>query len=257
MAQPAAANAKSGKPVVIPPYVINLNGKVICHIDRGTRAGTYFLDAACPQYKYVPQIGLQGFTAFPSGLKRNGKGFATTGYLVLKHLTDKLGPYNLTIDATAPSSVRRTKKLASVVLNQQELGDILRGLRKLKAESYQAQNELVAGHLAQQFPQHFAPPDEDRITYRSGEVSALLTRRDILKHLSTKDVDALSAFFPRFLKEYSERVVGTEKLLALSKSKRAVEIVYMDKITKEFERRLKKTNASENSWQTFLREYIL
>jgi hypothetical protein len=200
---------------------------------------------------------LRGFTVYPAGLRRNGKGLTSAGWLVLKKLGDHLGAFSLTIDATAPSQVRKTKQGAHVILNHAQLREILADLARIKSESFANQTDMVGAYLANVSSALFPVPAVDRQAFKPGDVAALLKRKDVLKQLSAKDVDALTVFFPGFLKEYSGRVVGTEKLLALSKSKRAVEIVYIDKITKEFERRLKQKNATESSWQEFLRAYIL
>ncbi len=230
-----AAKVKSARP---PLVVKTTEGKVVCHLDRTTLLGTYFLLPTSPQHKSVAEISLRGFMIYPAGLRRNGKGLTSAGWLVLKKLGDQLGAFSLTIDATAQSHVRKTKQGARVVLNHAQLREILADLARIKSESFATQTDTVGGYLANISSALFPAPAMDLQAYKAGEVAALLKRKQVLKQLSAKDVDALTAFFPGFLKEYSGRVVGTEKLLALSKSKRAVEIVYIDKITKEFERRL-------------------
>lgn len=67
----------------------------------------------------------------------------------------------------------------------------------------------------------------------------------------------MGAFFPGFLTHFAAKITAPKKLLALSKTREVAEVIYLDKIIKEFERRLKRKAQNENSWQAFLREYIL
>jgi len=50
------------------------------------------------QDDYIKKIALSGFTSLPSGLRRDGGGVPSSGYLLLKALSEKLGTFQLTID---------------------------------------------------------------------------------------------------------------------------------------------------------------
>ncbi len=234
----------------------NKKDEVICTIDRDKREGEYLLVPNAPSQDFVSKISLSGFTSLPSGLRGSGFGLTSVGYLILKALSEELGRFELTIHKTAPSAVRKSGKHPTVTLNHNDLSTIIDNLRRIGAQRYRDQTLSVAQSLFSHFPKVIKKPKEEA-PYRGGELAALLANKAILKSFSTKDVDTLGGFLPGFLKYFGSTISVPKKLLALAKTRNAAEVVYLDKIVKEFERRLKRKTQDENDWQEFLREYIL
>jgi hypothetical protein len=244
-----------------PPKTFSLRDpktqRVVCKIDTQTKVGDYFVDPSCPQYKWAKKIRFLGFSKLPSGFKQNGKGLPSSGYLLLRFLEEKLGAFDLTVAAAEASRIDEKGGRVAVVLNHDDLRAVLKSLRAANNERFQKQQAAVRGLLNERFPQHFEKVDADALTYRGGEISRLLDKGKLIQKLSATDIEGLARFFPRFIQAFGDRFAETKKLLAISESKKATEVVYLEKVIKQYERRLKKSGQSESAWQKFLREYIL
>src|ERR1051325_3158516 len=82
-------------------------GSVVFQSNKVTKAGKYFLDPGSPQYNYTSTIIISGFNNLPSGLKKNGGGFPSRGYLLLKEFSERLKRFELTIDKDNPTSLKK------------------------------------------------------------------------------------------------------------------------------------------------------
>jgi len=231
--------------------------RVLWRINKQTRRGMYNLNPAKGQHQYVRRIVLSGFAALPSGLRRDGGGLPSRGYLLLKQLATDLGNYRLAIDAAKPSSITRQRGTHSIVINHKDLRLLLSALRTINARRFEEQRSEVLTALHRWIPRTFRKPPKRADSYRGDTLARLLSARDIAKKLSPQDVDSLGKFFPQFLRQYEDRIKGVEKLIAVTKNKKAAEVVYVGKIIKEYERRLRAGTHKEQAWQDFLREYIL
>jgi hypothetical protein len=241
----------------LPPYLLhNKDKKLVCKIDRQVRKGEYFLAADSGSQQFVSKILLSGFSNLPSGFRRSGFGLTTVGYRILKALFEVLDRFELTVDKTAKSSVSKVGKLHKVVLSHADLVAMLDTLRRIGGEKFREQNVAIAEALFDHFPSVCSKPEKES-AYRAGDLAVLLSNKSTLAKLSPKDVDTLSTFLPGFLKHFGSQINAPKKLLALSETRNAAEIIYLDKIVKDFERRLKQKAQNEHSWQAFLREYIL
>src|SRR6266481_8484419 len=231
--------------------------RLVCRIHRPTKKGIYYLLKPLRrrrgQHEYLKQITLVGFTSLPSGLKRDGTGLPSSGYLLLKNLSEKLGDFKLTIDGGAKTSLDG----ANVALNHEELRTLLRKTRTIKAERFRELSSTVQFFLHDEFPSVFEKPQIVSDTeYRPNTIADVLKRRETLSKLSKDDVEAVGQFFPEFIHKYGAVGSGKKRFI-LSDSKRATEVVYIQKVIGDFERRLKAKAHSEQSWQDFLRDYIL
>jgi hypothetical protein len=245
------------KPKLLPPYVVrNKENKVVCRINRQTKQGEYFLHPKSGSRDFVSKILLSGFTTLPTGLRRSGYGLTTVGYRILRALFQQLETFELTIDKNAESTATKSGQSYRVILKHADLTGMLDSLRRIGGEKFREQNLAIAEALFGHFPKVFSKPEKDT-AYRAGDLAALLANKATLKKLSPKDVDTLGSFLPGFLNYFGSTIKAPKKLLALSETRNAAEIIYLDKIIKEFERRLKQKTQNENSWQEFLREYIL
>lgn len=233
------------------------SGDVVFRLNRKTKRGEYTLSESSPQHQWVSNITVLGFGKFPSGLKQNGMGFVARGYLLLKQLAEEFEEYEFTIHATESSSVKKEAGVTRVVINHGDLKGLLQQLRTIGSEAFDAQKSTVTGFLGHAFPTHFTPTSYAAKKYQKNSIANLLAREEVVKNPSLKDIEKLQEFFPLFLGEYGSRLKGISKLLAISKSKQAVEIVYLEKLIQEYEKRLRSKSQNENAWQKFLSQYIL
>ena len=232
-------------------------GAVVLRLDRKTRRGTYHLATNVPQANYLTEIRLSGFTALPSGLKRNGVGFTKGGYLLPKLLSSKLPRFELSIDAERPTEIRRDGRTYSVRVNHGDLRNLLQELRAIDSNAFETQNKAVESFLAERFPRQFKSEQVGMLRYKGGELARILDKQGLVEQLTAADVDHLAQFVPEFLRKFRDRFATPAKLVALSASKKAAEVVYLDKIVQEFEKKLKAAAQNEHAWQEFIRKYIL
>lgn len=132
-------------------------GKMVFRLNRKTKRVEYLLADSSPQHQWVSKITILGFGKFPSGLKQNGAGFVTRGYLLLKQLAEQFEEYELTIHATERSSIKSTGGANRVVINHNDLKGLLQQLRTISAEAFDAQKSTVTGFLGHTFPAYFEP----------------------------------------------------------------------------------------------------
>jgi hypothetical protein len=231
--------------------------RLVCHIHRPTRKGIYYLLRPARrrrgQDEYIKKIALSGFTSLPSGLKRDGTGLPSSGYLLLKSLAEALGTFRLTIDRSEKSALDEKH----LVLKHDDLKSLLRRLRTIRSERFAEISGTVQGFLHSTSPTAFEKPKAFDGTYRPNAIADVLKKKEMLDTLSKDDVAAIGEFYPTFIQKYGTAGVGKKRLFALSGSKRATEVVYIKKVVSDFKRRLEAKNLSEQSWQEFLRDYIL
>ena len=232
--------------------------RLVCRIHKPTRTGTYYLlkplQRRRGQYEYVGQISLVGFTSLPSGLRRDGGGLPSSGYLLLKSLSEKLGKFKLTLDSSATTSLEDD----TVVLNHGDLRTLLRKTRTIKAERFRELSATVQSFLHSGFPSTFEKPTTGWETdYKPNTIADVLKKEQTLEKLSREDIEVVGDFLPRFIEKYGAAGSRKQRLFILSGSKKATEVVYIRKIIADFERKLAVKNQSEHSWQEFLRDYIL
>jgi hypothetical protein len=232
--------------------------RLVCRIHRPTKKGTYYLlkpiQRRRGQHEYVAQISLLGFTSLPSGLKRDGSGLPSSGYLLLKRLSEKLGKFKLTLDSSAKTFLENNR----VVLNHDDLRTLLRKTRTIKAERFREIDGIFQSFLHSGSPSTFEKPEQAVDTdYRPNTIADVLKKGQTLDKLSKDDIAAVGDFFPEFIRKYGAVGSGKKKLFILSGSKRATEVVYVRKVITDFERKLSGKSQSEQSWQDFLRNYIL
>jgi len=235
----------------------NLKKKhLVCEIDRPKKRGKYFLLPSSPQYKWANRIALVGFDKLPSGLKSNGTGLPSRGYLLLRYLSDKFSNCRLTLATNQKTSVTKSNGVSKITVSHDDLRRMLQGLRRISKRNYEEQRDTVLTILNESFPAHFKAPRRETDDYQSGELAVLLDKKELFDNLSKQDIEQLGSFFPQFVKQYGATLKNPEKLLALS-GKQHVELVYLENVIKKYERRLGGKVQNEHSWQRFLADYIL
>jgi hypothetical protein len=232
---------------------------LVFQCNKETKQGDYYLIPNSTQGKFIKTIKTVGFDKLPSGLNREGKGLPKgSGWLLLRSIKEKFDEFDLIIDKENSSSIIRTRGRYKITLNHAELKLLIETVRAISTEKFQAQISSVSHFLASQFPNVFDAPDGDsNLSYKKNSLARLLEQQELLENLSAQDIDKLGEFYPTFLKYYGDKLKGTTKLVRISASKRATEIVYLDKIVREYEKKLQAKAHNENAWQKFLSEYIL
>lgn len=234
-----------------------LKRKLVCNIDKKKKKIEYFLAPDCPQYRWIQRVTIIGFTRLPAGFKRNGTGLTRGGYLILSNLSEKFDGFELIVSITDKNRIRKVKNKYRVVLNYFAFRTILNTFRGINQERYNLLQASALNFLSKNFPKKFKEVKESGLIYQKNQFRNLLSKEEIIKNLSNQDIDKLIDFFPGFIKYYGDRLKGRNKLLGISKSKDITEIVYLESVIKEFEKRLKTQTHNEHRWQKFLREYIL
>jgi len=231
------------------PFVINQSKNLITYSPQGWQSG------------FFEKIYLHGFSALPSGFRKDGKGF--TGYpsflikTIQRHFNKKVEFHVLKIGRP---KVENLKHKAKITFEYNALFDFLGRMKEYHHDRNVRSNDTVAAFLKNQFPKQFKSlksQTKSSVSYQKDQIARTLGKKDILKNLSQADVDRLADFYPRFLKSKNSKISRTKRLVISQETKTASESIYLGNLIKEFERRLKVTTQSEQSWQEFFRDYIL
>jgi hypothetical protein len=234
--------------------------ELVLSIDKEKKTGEYFVNPKSSQYKWIKKIDLLGFEKLPAGLRKDGLGFTSgsSGYLIPSTLFEKFGEFGLTISTTSKNIIEKVGNKYKVSLNYFDLRPVLDTLKSIKQESYVLRQSAIGNFFNKQFPKHFDRVEEKSLIYQKNQFRNLLNKEGILENISNEDIKKLIDFLPEFIKFYGDKFRGdAKKLIGLTKNKKATEIIYLENIVKDFERRLGAKVQNENNWQKFFRNYIL
>lgn len=230
--------------------------RTVATIQTGRKRVEYFVH----NNQWIKKIIIQGFDRIPAGFAKNGSGLLPkgAGYLILQALHDKLGDFDLSVSLQAKNGLKKSDGKYQVVLNYLELKQTIETFREIKSEEYQNLRDSASNYLNKTFPKIFKIEDSaaDKFTYQKNQLAKLLKRNELFENLSNKDIEAVINFFPAFLKHHQESFKGKKKMIGILNSKEATDIFYLDKVIKEFERKIKAKTQSESNWQKFFRAYI-
>lgn len=233
------------------------DGSFIYRIDRQNKTGEYNLNSDSSQAKYVAKITLHGFESLPTGLYSKGFGFTNAGAWLISSLGEQYGSkLRLTISATNPSSVKKTKSAVNVTINHNRLtaaNNVVRGIKKERNDQIRA---VIDSFLAVNFPDDFDEGDASLLDYRPGKIAQLLDDAEVISNLSDEDKDALRAIFPSLIGEMAFSLRSASKVKIIAEGLKKTQRVYLQKIIAEYEKKLK-GKSIEGTWQTFLRSHIL
>ncbi len=233
--------------------------KIFCVIQKDKLVAEYILSQKkdCYQKKFLKKFKITGFDKLPAGFFRNGKGLINPGYLVLEELTKTFDNIDLTITKDKKSSIEQLKTKTKITLNYGKLyGTIIKGKDIIKEKNLEKDLTLKL-FLHDQFPRNFPKVASENTLYKKNDLFHLLSRGNVIENLSTDDIDKLKNFFPLFIKFFSNKYKGETKLLKISENKNETQIIYLESIISEYEKKLKAKHQVEHNWQKFLREYIL
>lgn len=233
--------------------------RVVAHIDTSKKKVNYFVYSGAAQYRWIKKITVYGFDRIPAGFAKDGGGIAKgTGYLIVRALYDKLSDFDLSVSLNTKNGIEKRLGKYRVLLNYFDLRQALETLREIKSESYQALKDSASGYLNKTFPKIYPVVDltANKFTYQKNQLAKILGKDSIFTNLSEKDIRAIIDFFPLFIKHYKNSLRGKKKLIGLLNSKEATNVLYLDKIIKEYERKIKAKVQNESNWQNFFRAYI-
>lgn len=251
----------------MPKRVVNSNlvehtddsGKLVYRIDKQKKTIEYHVKKDPNRQGFeFDKIYFKGFDKLPSGFYSNGFGITSGGYLLRDKLYGKFGSnFDLLISNTSKSKIIKKGAKQLVVLNYDDLSIFQDRIRDIKKEK-NTENQIAADfYINRFFPKHFEETEEiDASLYQENQIAEVLNKVDLKDNLSKDDAEALLKFYPEFLEIAGSKLHGKKKLIQVSKNKTETEIVYLESVIKEFEKKLEQ-NLVENKWQEFLREYIL
>lgn len=233
--------------------------RIVANINVGRKRVEYFVHSKAPQYKWIKKIIINGFDRIPAGFTKNGNGLAKgTGYLIVEGLYDKLGDFDFSVSLTAKNSIKKIKGEYKITLNYLDFKQAIEVLREIKSEGYQTLRSSANDYLNKIFPKIFKKEavSIDRFTYQRNQIAKLLKREGLFENMSDNDIQSIVDFFPVFIKQFGNRFKGKKKVIGILKSKEATNVFYLDRVIRDFERKLKAKTHSEQNWQKFFHTYI-
>lgn len=236
----------------------NEDGKIIWRVNRKTKKGYYRVGDKYSQSKYFKRILLEGFVRLPSGFyTKDGYGLAASGSFLLQELYEKFSKkIDLTITATGNSRLDGRGRTTTVRILHSALSVLNQSIRSVKMKRNEELRAEVKNFLGEQFSQ-FRSYKGTKPKYAPGTLANTLGEEKILAKLNTEDCEALEEFIPEYLSQIPGTLKAKKKLQVIYDSLDAGRKVYLDKILKEFRKKLKSRVQNEKVWQKFLSEYIL
>jgi len=157
----------------------------------------------------------------------------------------------------SPSKIIKKGKSHLVTIKYDDLHMFQERYREIKKFRNEEHENAAKYYLNRFFPRHFAETKEvDESVYKEDQIADILKKIDLIENLSKNDAIALTEFYPSFMEIAGEKLTGKKKFIQISKNKDNTEIIYLESIIKEFEKKLGQ-NLMESKWQDFLRDYIL
>lgn len=233
--------------------------KVAYIIDKKRKIINYFLAPKAPQSRFIQGFTLVGFDQLPAGFYRSGFGLTSKGYYIVEEIANKFNKkIYLFISNDKTNKVIRLQNKVKITISYQELFRTLLRLREINQERNEQIKNSVRNFLHKSFPRSFlAIAQTEASLYKKNSLFYLFNKTEIIQNLSENDVNKLSEFYSEFLKFYSDKLKGKKKFLEISRKKKITEVIFLENIIKDFQRRLKAKNHNETRWQEFLKKYIL
>jgi hypothetical protein len=237
----------------------NAEGTVIAQINKKTKRGEYILIPGAKQADFISSIELTGFDKMPTGFFTSGRGLTGSGFFIAEKIFNKWKrKFRVVVTASGESKISRQGGGVTLQIKHSDLQRLNRTYRKIKEQGAAAAREDVTDFLNDLSPKHF-PIGKKKTSrdYSAGELAALLRKDDVLDNLDDSDRDELNEFIPEYVSRIPITLKSSKKLQVVFDLLGAGQRVYLKKIIEEFEKRLKAKTQNENSWQVFLRQYIL
>lgn len=236
----------------------NEDGKIIWRVNRKTKKGYYRVGDKYFQSKYFKRILLEGFVRLPSGFyTKDGYGLAASGSFLLQELYEKFSKkIDLTIAATGNSRLDGRGRITTVRILHTALSGLNQSMRSVKRKRNEELRAEVKNFLGEQFSQ-FSGYRGTKPKYAPGTLAATLSEEQLLAKLNLEDRESLEEFIPEYLSQIPGTLKAKKKLQVIYDSLDAGKKVYLNKILREFRKKIKRQVQNEKVWQRFLSEYIL
>lgn len=245
----------------IPKYLVKKNseGKVFCRIDRKNKKGLYLIFQKSSQNKFCERVHLDGFEALPSGFYTNdGIGLAGGGVLIFAELFRKFEKKTeLTISKNQRSRLDTRGRTIKIRVSHRALMELNAAVRATKRLRNEENRSTVRKFLSTEFHRQFKEFQGARTEYSPGSLNQLLKKPQVTARLSAEDRESLESFIPDYLSTIEGTLRARSKLKVVFDSLDAGRRVFLEKVVREFRRKLTRRVQNEGLWQAFLRENIL
>ena len=226
------------------------DGKLVYQIDKKKKTIHYFVkkDPKRTSFEFS-EILFDGFDKLPKGFYSNGFGITSGGYLLRDKLYNKFGKdFTLQISSKSESKILKRGKKHLVILNIDDLQSFQNRIREIKKDKNEENQVAADFYMNRFFSKHFEETEEiDESLYQENQIAGILQKVDLLENLSKEDAEALIKFYPDFLEVAGSKLKGKKKLIQISKNKTETEIIYLESIITEFEKKLGQ-NLVEHKW---------
>lgn len=243
----------------ITEYISPKEKKVVYIVNKKEKTIRYIINRSQDRdEKPYAEILFEGFDKLPSGFYSDGYGITLGGYLIDKYLKDKFGTdLKLVISLWRDSEIIKYRKKYKITFKYKDFRRLQNRLKEIKILRNKEFENTTRYYFSKFFPDYFNEPQEvEGNVYSSGEIAGVLTQDNILENLSSVDIKTLDEFYPAFYSHANSKLSTEKRLFKITKDKNEAEVIYLENVILEFEKRLKQ-NQTEHTWQTFLREYIL
>ena len=235
------------------------SGNLIYQINKKTKAGKYFLVKADKLRPYVQDpILLKGFDRLPKGFYKDGYGLTLAGQLVIQEISEsKKKKVTLTVTTNKESKIDMRGKTIALTLSETFLNNTGGKIRVIKRERNAQMIAEAKNSLGNLFSQYHNLKNSTS-GYIPGKLSEiLLSETNIISKFSDSDRLALEELIPEYLEAIPGTLRSKKKLKIVFDALDAGRKIYLDKVLKEFRKKLDTETQNENIWQKFLSEYIL
>lgn len=237
----------------------NEDGSVFFEINRSTKRGTYIISPDYSQHKYCEKIKLEGFDRFPSGFyTNNGYGLTGAGNDLLEEIFNKYNKkISLTVTTKPGMRIDGRGRTTKVAISHELLSEINAEKRAIRSRRAAELKASVRGFLAANAPRQFAKFKDQKPEYAPGSLASILSKDRITARMNQEDEEALQEFIPDYLSEISGTLRSKKKIQIIADSIDAGRKVYLEKVLREFKKKLSGKMQNEAIWQKFLAEHLL
>jgi len=235
------------------------DGNLIYQINKKTKSGKYFLVKADKLRSYVQDpILLKGFDRLPKGFYKDGFGLTLAGLLIVQEISEsKKKKIKLTVTSNKQSKIDMRGRTIALTLSEAFLnntGTKIRGIKRERNAQMIAEAKNSLGNLFSQYRNL----KNSTVGYIPGKLGEILTSEtNIIPKLADSDRLALEELIPAYLEAIPGTLRSKKKLKIVFDALDAGRKIYLDKVLKEFRKKLDTGTQNENLWQKFLSEYIL
>ncbi|MDQ7251062.1 Shedu immune nuclease family protein [Dongia sedimenti] len=237
----------------------NEKGRIFVDINRQTRSGWYHILPEYSQFKYCEKVRLKGFDHLPSGFYKNdGYGLTGAGIELFQEIFAKYRKkIALTVAASGKFRFDARGSTVAVTIPHKILTDINAEKRTIRSRRANEVQASVRGFLATHGPRQFSQFRNAKPEYAAGSLARILSREHVTSRMNQEDEAAMQDFIPAYISAISGTIRSTRKIQIIAESINAGRKVYLEKVLREFRKKLSGKVQNESAWQKFLAQHIL